>query len=150
MTLARGKAPRASTDKRHQHKGPSTLRRGGHAISGTIMGGYWACESQRCECCRCRIRRDGVVYEMLADEDVLDRLRGLRGRAMTQRVNVRFVPVSDPQALRDLAAAIEGRHPDARRPLTAEGVERLAEIVMRGERPTIGFFLRYRRPEAQG
>ena len=67
---------------------------------------------------------------------------------MTERVEVHFVPVSDPTALRELAAAIEARH-HTRRRLSAEGVERLAEIVMRGEKPTVGFFLRDRRRERE-
>jgi hypothetical protein len=62
---------------------------------------------------------------------------------------VRFVPVSDPATLRELAAAIEARQHDARRRLNPEGVERLAQMVLRKEKPTIGFFLRYRRTEAK-
>jgi hypothetical protein len=51
-----------------------------------------------------------------------------------------------PSTLRHLAAAIERRDPVlvARRQLSAEGVERLADILLRGGRPTIGFFRRHR------
>jgi hypothetical protein len=51
-----------------------------------------------------------------------------------------------PSTLRHLAAAIEGRDPKlaARRRLTEEGVERLADILLVGGRPTPGLFLRYR------
>jgi hypothetical protein len=52
-----------------------------------------------------------------------------------------------PKDLRDLAAAIEWRSPQAwaRRELTPEGVERLADIYLAGSSPTVGFFLRYRK-----
>jgi hypothetical protein len=52
----------------------------------------------------------------------------------------------DPSTLRDLAAAVEGQDPEriARRHLTPEGVERLCEILSAGDRPTVGFYRRYR------
>ena len=64
----------------------------------------------------------------------------------------------DAKTLRDLAAALRARaeaiecdHPERfvamRRHLTPEGVERLAEIVAGGSRPTIGFWLRHSRRE---
>jgi len=51
-----------------------------------------------------------------------------------------------PKTLRNLAAAIEGQDPQraARHELTPEGVERLAEILLAGSQPTIGFWRRYR------
>lgn len=51
-----------------------------------------------------------------------------------------------PRTLRDLASAIEYRRPEATAvgALTSEGVERLADILLAGDRPTIGFFRRYR------
>ncbi len=51
-----------------------------------------------------------------------------------------------PKTLRDLAAAIEWRSPQAtaRRELTPEGIERLADILLAGSAPTVGFFLRHR------
>lgn len=51
-----------------------------------------------------------------------------------------------PSTLRDLAAAIEGRDPQrvARRELSDEGVERLADILLAGSEPTVGFWRRYR------
>jgi len=53
-----------------------------------------------------------------------------------------------PETLRDLAAAIEWRSSAARarRALTDEGIERLADIYLAGSLPTVGFFLRHRRP----
>jgi hypothetical protein len=54
----------------------------------------------------------------------------------------------DPQTLRDVATAIEARSPGstARRRLTPEGVERLADILLAGDTPTIGFWQRYTEP----
>jgi hypothetical protein len=60
-----------------------------------------------------------------------------------------------PRTLRHLghallarAQAMERTDPDRfaadRRELTPEGVERLAEIVAAGSRPSLGFFLRHR------
>jgi hypothetical protein len=51
-----------------------------------------------------------------------------------------------PSNLRHLAAAIEGRDPQlvARRHLTKEGIEKLADILLAGSEPTVGFFRRYR------
>jgi hypothetical protein len=51
-----------------------------------------------------------------------------------------------PNTLRDLAAAIEYRSPKARarRALTDEGLEKLADILLAGSQPTVGFFRRYR------
>jgi hypothetical protein len=52
----------------------------------------------------------------------------------------------DPATLRHLAAAIEGRSPEmvARRALAPEGVDRLADILLGGGKPTIGFWRKYR------
>ena len=52
----------------------------------------------------------------------------------------------DAPTLRELAAVRERQDPArlARRQLTPEGQERLAEILARGDRPTIGFWRRYR------
>jgi hypothetical protein len=57
-----------------------------------------------------------------------------------------FLTRIEPRTLRDLAAVMESRTPEvrARRSLSAEGVERLAEILAAGGRPTIGFWRRYR------
>jgi hypothetical protein len=54
-----------------------------------------------------------------------------------------------PSTLRHLAAVIERQDPKriARHQLTDEGVERLAEILISGSRPTIGFWRKYRRVE---
>ena len=51
-----------------------------------------------------------------------------------------------PETLRDLAAAIEYRSPNARarRQLTPEGIEKLADIFLAGSLPTVGFFRRFR------
>jgi hypothetical protein len=53
----------------------------------------------------------------------------------------------NPRTLRDLADLIEARSPEAiaRRSLTDEGVEKLADILLAGNRPTIGLFRKYRR-----
>jgi hypothetical protein len=55
-----------------------------------------------------------------------------------------------PRVLRDLAAAIEYRTPQARaiRKLTPEGIERLADILLQRGKPTVGFYRRYSRSEA--
>jgi hypothetical protein len=51
-----------------------------------------------------------------------------------------------PKTLRDLAGAMEGRTAaaEARRSLTPAGVDRLADILLAGSTPTVGFFIRYR------
>ena len=50
-----------------------------------------------------------------------------------------------PRTLRDLAAALEARTPavQARGTLSAEGVDELADILVAGDSPTIGFYRRY-------
>jgi hypothetical protein len=50
-----------------------------------------------------------------------------------------------PSTLRHLAAAIEGRDAKlvARRQLTKEGAERLADILLAGNQPTVGFYRRH-------
>ena len=59
----------------------------------------------------------------------------------------------DPLVLRDLgdalkarARAIEATSPEmvARRELTPEGIEKLADIYLGGGKPTVGFWRRYR------
>lgn len=49
-----------------------------------------------------------------------------------------------PETLRDLAGAITARRPStiSRRRLTPEGVEQLADMLIAGQKPTIGFFRR--------
>jgi hypothetical protein len=56
----------------------------------------------------------------------------------------------DPGILRELAAVIEYRSPEAtaRRGLTPEGIERLADILLAGGTPTVGFWRRYRKGDA--
>ena len=51
-----------------------------------------------------------------------------------------------PATLHALAAAIQARDPElvARRQLTDEGLERLADLLIAGDRPTIGFWRKYR------
>jgi hypothetical protein len=51
-----------------------------------------------------------------------------------------------PRTLRELASIIENRDPElvARRELSDDGVERLAEILLSGSTPTVGFWTRYR------
>jgi hypothetical protein len=51
----------------------------------------------------------------------------------------------DPATLRHLAAAIEGqdRELQARQRLTPEGAGRLADILLSGSKPTVGFWRRY-------
>jgi hypothetical protein len=50
-----------------------------------------------------------------------------------------------PRTLRDLAAALEARTPAvrARGTLSTEGVDELADILIAGTTPTIGFYRRY-------
>ncbi len=52
----------------------------------------------------------------------------------------------DAATLRELASLKERVDPEriARRQLTDDGVEKLSEILVRGDRPTIGFWTRYR------
>lgn len=52
----------------------------------------------------------------------------------------------DAATLRELAAVKERQDPArlARRQLSPAGVEILAEILIRGDRPTVGFFRRHR------
>lgn len=67
------------------------------------------------------------------------------------RVIQLMVDQFDAATLRELAAIKERQDPArlARQQLTPMGVDRLAEILARGDRPTIGFFRRYRvRPDA--
>jgi hypothetical protein len=54
-----------------------------------------------------------------------------------------------PETLRDLAGAITARRPStiARRRLTPEGVDKLADMLIAGKKPTIGFFGRNWRTE---
>lgn len=54
--------------------------------------------------------------------------------------------VTDPSTLRHLASVIEATSPEvvARRALTTEGVDRLADILLAGGKPTVGFWQRYR------
>jgi hypothetical protein len=49
-----------------------------------------------------------------------------------------------PTTLRELASLIERRDPAlvARRQLSPEGLERLAEILLAGSSPTVGFWRR--------
>ena len=56
-----------------------------------------------------------------------------------------------PKTLRDLAAAIEARSPEAtaRRVLSDEGIDRLADLLIDGQTPTIGLFRKYRKEEAR-
>jgi hypothetical protein len=59
---------------------------------------------------------------------------------------VRAAELLDPSTLRHLAAVIDARDPErvSRSRLSAEGVDRLADILLAGSRPTVGFWLRYR------
>ena len=55
-----------------------------------------------------------------------------------------------PSTLRALAAILEARQPPERLAacdLTAEGVERLGEILTQGDTPAMGFWRRYRRSD---
>jgi hypothetical protein len=51
----------------------------------------------------------------------------------------------DPRDLRDLAAAIEAQSPEARARarLTEDGRAELADLLIRGDRPTIGWWRRH-------
>jgi len=55
-----------------------------------------------------------------------------------------------PSTLRALAAALEARLPPERLTacdLTPEGVERLGDLLTRGETPALGLWRKYRRPD---
>jgi len=56
-----------------------------------------------------------------------------------------FAEQFSPDTLRHLAAAMNAEAPElvARRRLTEEGVERLAQLMEEGRRPTIGFYRRW-------
>jgi hypothetical protein len=72
MTTARGSS-RAGADKRNQPRGVLTRSRGGRGVGGYVVrGGYRATEAQRCQCCRCRIKVGGLVYEVLVDDELLE------------------------------------------------------------------------------
>jgi hypothetical protein len=49
-----------------------SLRRGGHAIGGQIIGRYRAAEAMRCGCCPCRIVAGEPVYEVLTAGALLE------------------------------------------------------------------------------
>ncbi len=57
------------------------------------------------------------------------------------------VMVLNPRTLRELACLIEAWSPQmkARAQLSEEGLERLADILLAGGKPTIGFFRRWSR-----
>ncbi len=59
-----------------------------------------------------------------------------------------FLAVLEPRTLRELAAVIETRRPQPRHDLTPEGVDKLADILLAGSSPTIGFWRRYGRVPA--
>jgi hypothetical protein len=67
MTTAQGNPWAGANNTRHQPRRLHTRSRGpgGNAIGGRIVGGYRATEPQRCQCCRCRVHRGGLVYEVL-------------------------------------------------------------------------------------
>jgi hypothetical protein len=57
-----------------------------------------------------------------------------------------------PGTLRALAAAIEARSPGdhlTASDLTAEGIERLGDILTQGQTPAVGLWIRYRKPIAE-
>jgi hypothetical protein len=55
---------------------------------------------------------------------------------------VRTMPTTDPATLRELAAIIEHRQTRLRARLSAEKLEELADMVMAGRTPTIGWWRR--------
>jgi hypothetical protein len=56
----------------------------------------------------------------------------------------RPLPATSPEILRELAAVIEARDPGrrARQSLSPEKVEELADMLLRGDRPTVGWWKR--------
>jgi hypothetical protein len=72
-STAGARTPAVANNTRRQPRGLLTRSRGGNAIGARIVGGYRARQPQRCLCCRCRIRRGGLVYEVVtADGRVLE------------------------------------------------------------------------------
>jgi hypothetical protein len=73
MTKARDES-RADADTNRQRIGPALLTRseGGRAGGGQIIGCYRATEPMSCGCCRCRVARGDLVFEVLARDDVLE------------------------------------------------------------------------------
>jgi hypothetical protein len=55
-----------------------------------------------------------------------------------------------PRILREVASAMEDRSPEmvARARLTPDGVVRLADILLAGSKPTVGFWRRFRSVDA--
>jgi hypothetical protein len=60
-----------------------------------------------------------------------------------------FVPSTSPEILRELAALLEDRQPNragsrrARRSLSPEALEELADMLAAGKRPTVGWWRRH-------
>jgi hypothetical protein len=74
--------------------------------------------------------------------------RPARRRALRDGGTVSTLGDLDPRSLRDLASAVEARDPAviARRELSPESVEALADMIAAGHRPTIGWWRRHRSP----
>lgn len=73
-----------------------------------------------------------------------------RGGRSQRRDVVTVLEHLSPETLRDLAGAITARRSStiARRRLSPEGVDKLADILLSGTTPTIGFFRRNWRTES--
>jgi hypothetical protein len=60
-----------------------------------------------------------------------------------------FLPSTTPEVLRELAALLEAREPNragserARRSLSPEALEELADMLLRRDRPTVGWWCRH-------
>ena len=57
-------------------------------------------------------------------------------------MTVRFVPVKDPATLRELAAVIERRQTRPHLRLCDEKLAEMADTLLRGDRPTLGWWIR--------
>jgi hypothetical protein len=61
-----------------------------------------------------------------------------------EETTARILPSTSPQVLRELAALIEEREPSrrARQSLSPDKLDELADMLLRGKRPTIGWWQR--------
>jgi hypothetical protein len=79
----------------------------------------------------------------------MTKARTKRAHADTDEVDVTPrlspLPSTSPEVLRELAAVIEKRDPArrARRSLDADSLEELADMLLSGKRPTVGWWCRH-------
>jgi hypothetical protein len=71
---------------------------------------------------------------------------GLGGGGVSVSPVAQILEYLDAPTLRHHASLKDAQDPQlvARRALTPEGIDRLAEILLNGGKPTVGFWLKYR------